>query len=224
MAKETRVPARKPMHGTTADLGERREIRIMPGHAVTYPRIGDRRALIAPGTPGGKVRRPEDCRAFAVVEFAGRTCVKVHAGTDDYAQAKSIAQAAASKVRAWLMREITHTASRNGSVIGKAIPAVKIVDRTGLYPGVKRVRKAKPASDDKPVSLITRKRLSDDELTQRQHAIDRRDNRACRHCGEFNGANETCGTLRTVKTETAPVATAKTLAEAMEATAALRGE
>lgn len=215
MPKEATVPARKAPHGTTADLSERREIRIMHGHAVPYPRIGDRRALIAPGTRGGKVRRPEDCLPFAVVEFSGRTCVKVHAAMTDYAQAKAVAQTAARSVSRWLNKEIVRVASRNGNVIGKALPPVKVVDRTRLYPGEKRARKVK-IMDDRPAPTITRKELSEDELTQKHHSIDRRGNRACRHCGESTGANMTCGVLRT---DVPKLGTVATLADAVAALA-----
>lgn len=224
MRNETRVPDARPVHGTTSDLGERREIRIMRGHEVPYPRVGDRRALIARGTRGGKVRSPEDCRAFGIVEFAGRTCVKVHGATDDYAQAKVIALTASRNVWRWLNREIQRTAVHNGSVIGKAIPAVKVIDRTGLYPGAKRPRRDKPVKLDRSQPKITRKRLTDDEMAQRHHAIDRRANRACRNCGESTGANETCASLRTVKVETAAVVGPKTFAEVMAATESLRSE
>ncbi|MFJ1700441.1 hypothetical protein ACIOHC_36220 [Streptomyces sp. NPDC088252] len=170
-AKDIAPAARKRGKGT-ADLGEKREIVIMIGHKVPYPLMGDRRALIAPGFKGGTkgVRNPRMSRAFGIVEFAGRKCVRVHGGTDDYAQAQAIAAAAARKVHAWLNREILRTAARGGAVIGKALPPVKVIDRTGIYPGPKRNRAPKRVDLTRSAGKVYSRVMTDAERAQHDHA------------------------------------------------------
>ncbi|MFD4858385.1 hypothetical protein [Streptomyces atratus] len=172
-AKNIAPAARKRGKGT-ADLGAKREIVIMIGHKVPYPLMGDRRALIAPGfkgTMGNKGgRNPRASRAFGIVEFAGRTCVRVHGGTDDYAQAQAIASAAAHHVHKWLNREILRTAARGGAVIGKALPPVKIIDRTGIYPGPKRKREPKRVDMTRKDGKVYTRITTEAERIQRDHA------------------------------------------------------
>lgn len=156
----------------TGDLGERREIRIMKGHAVPFPLMGDRRALIAPGNKGGKgaAREPRASRAFGIVEFAGSKCVRVHGGTDDYAQAKAIAAAAARNVHRFLNREILRKAAAGGSVVGKPLPPVKVIDRTGLYPSPKRNKATNRKDNVRAVAPVTARPMTEAERIQRDHS------------------------------------------------------
>ncbi|MFH9606897.1 hypothetical protein [Streptomyces sp. NPDC017448] len=179
-ARDIAPAARKRGTGSQA-LGEKRQVVIMLGHKVPYPLMGDRRALMAPNYKGPK-GVPRASRAFGVVEFAGRTCVKVHGATDDYRQAVSIAQVTAGRLHRWLTREIARKAANGGSVIGKPLPPVQVIDRTGIYPGPKRPRKTSTAAPKREAAPVSVRTMTDAERVTYDHKRSIQSQGSCPAC------------------------------------------
>lgn len=193
-------PARKR---GTAGLSHKREIRIMLSAKVPYPRMGDRRALIAPRPKGAKPypkNDPRNSRTFAVVEYAGNVCVFVHGGTDDYRKALEMGALAAHKVEKFLTRGIRSHVARNGSAVGERV-VVKVVDRTGLFKRASAPSSTRKKGKAKKISLVRaepRRTLTKAEQIQRDHARDIERYGYCTVCappepgGRRKGKNERC--------------------------------
>ena len=168
--------------GQTDDLSTTREIRIMRADKVPFPRMGDRRALLAPGSKPGK----RISRTFAVVEYAGRTCVKVHAGTDDYVIAKATAVKAAKAVQTFLTRDAVRVARTGGKIIGKEIKPVDVRDMSGLAARVPRVKSAKQAAKTREPAEVRTRKMTAAERIQHDHARDIQRHGKCSSCtGQF---------------------------------------